>query len=113
MAKALKARLLVYAASPLFNGSFPYKDWENTNFETPGYGKELISLKYDRKKWEVAKAACQEAITAAEAAGHKLFSLEDAQSLYQQAGLPSRLFLSKAQKAERPTRTENSWNAYS
>ena len=88
MAKALKARLLVYAASPLFNGSFPYKDWENTNFETPGYGKELISLKYDRKKWEVAKAACQEAITAAEAAGHKLFSLEDAQSLYQQAGLP-------------------------
>ena len=34
------------------------------------------------------QAACQEAITAAEAAGHKLFSLEDAQSLYQQAGLP-------------------------
>lgn len=85
MAKALKARLLVYAASPLYNGSFPYKDWENTNFETPGYGKELISKKYDSQKWEAAKKACLEALAAAEAAGHKLFSLEDAQALYRQA----------------------------
>lgn len=87
MAKALKARLLVYAASPLYNGSFPFRDWKNDNFETPGYGKELVSLQYDRKKWEAAKTACQDALSAAEAAGHKLFRLEDARTLYNQAGL--------------------------
>lgn len=84
IAKALKARLLVYAASPLWNGSFPYPDWRNENFETPGYGTELVSHSYDRQKWETALQACQEAITAAEAAGHRLFGLSDAQSLITQ-----------------------------
>lgn len=87
MAKALKARLLVYAASPLFNGSFPYKDWQNTNFETPGYGKELVSTKYDEQKWKTALDACLEAYEAASNAGYKLLGLSDAQSLYQQAGI--------------------------
>lgn len=49
MAKALKARLLVYAASPLWNGKFPYPQWKNKNFETPGYGYDLVSLTYDPK----------------------------------------------------------------
>ncbi|AVM51057.1 RagB/SusD family nutrient uptake outer membrane protein [Capnocytophaga sp. oral taxon 878] len=62
IAKALKARLLVYAASPLWNGSFPYPNWKNTNFETPGYGYELVSKTYDASKWQRAKVACQEAL---------------------------------------------------
>ena len=28
---AIKSRLLLYAASPLWNGSFPYPDWKNTD----------------------------------------------------------------------------------
>lgn len=84
MAKALKARLLVYAASPLWNGSFPYVDWANKNFETPGYGKEIVSRTYDKQKWEDALLACREAIDVAEAAGHKFFSLEDAKALIEQ-----------------------------
>lgn len=84
MAKALKARLLVYAASPLWNGRFPYPDWKNTNFETPGYGKELVARAYDPKKWEAAKAACQEALDAAKQAGHELFADID---LYTRQGL--------------------------
>lgn len=87
MAKALKARLLVYAASPLWNGSFPYPDWRNKNFETPGYGMELVSHTYDKQKWEDALVACQEAIKAAEAAGHRLFSLSDAQALIEQENI--------------------------
>lgn len=73
MAKSLKARLLVYAASPLWNGKFPYPDWKNTNFETPGYGKELVARNYDQKKWEDAKVACEDAISAAQQAGHQLY----------------------------------------
>uniref|UniRef100_A0AB33JKK4 RagB/SusD family nutrient uptake outer membrane protein n=1 Tax=Prevotella sp. GTC17260 TaxID=3236796 RepID=A0AB33JKK4_9BACT len=87
IAKALKARLLVYAASPLWNGSFPYPEWKNKNFETPGYGQELVSHAYDKKKWDTALAACKEAIQAAEAAGHRLMQLSDAQTLINQESI--------------------------
>lgn len=76
--KALKGRVLVYAASSLWNGSFPNKNWKNTNYETPGYGMDLVSGNYDRAKWERALKACQEALSAAEAAGYELFDIEAA-----------------------------------
>ena len=59
--KALKSRILLYAASPLFNGQFPYPEWRN-KVETPGYGYELVSSTYDRNKWVLAKEAAQEAL---------------------------------------------------
>lgn len=62
--KALKARILLYAASPLFNGKFPYPQWTN-KVETPGYGTELISKTYDREKWVRAKNASEEALALA------------------------------------------------
>lgn len=68
IALALKAKALLYAASPLWNGSFPFPEWKNTNFETPGYGKELVSKTYSREKWVRAEEACQAALDAAEAA---------------------------------------------
>lgn len=78
MAKALKARLLVYAASPLWNGEFPYPEWKNTNFETPGYGYDLVSGTYDRSKWERAKVAAEEALQfALNQGGAKLYTDEE------------------------------------
>lgn len=77
MAKALKARLLVYAASPLWNGEFPYPEWKNTNYETPGYGKDLVSINYDANKWQRAKVACEEAINFATSNGYALFTDEN------------------------------------
>lgn len=62
--KALKARIRLYAASPLFNGQFPYPQWTN-KVETPGYGTELISSTYDRQKWVRAKDASEEALALA------------------------------------------------
>lgn len=73
MAKALKARLLVHAASPLWNGSFPYPEWKNSKFETEGYGLELVSHNYDPKKWERARQACEEALNHALSAGFTLY----------------------------------------
>lgn len=91
IAKCLKARVLLYAASPLWNGSFPYKNWKNETFETPEYDKELVSLTYDRKKWERALTACQEALTAATTAGYDLFNLEEAntKAIQDQLDLPT------------------------
>lgn len=75
IAYGLKARALLYAASPLWNGSFPYRNWKNkinSSYDSVDYGKELVSLQYDPKKWERARIACEEALTEALNAGHVL-----------------------------------------
>lgn len=74
IAKAMKARLLLLVASPLYNGEFPYPDWKNPNFVTDGYGNELVSHTYSRKKWEKAYEAVDDAISVAEQAGHSLMT---------------------------------------
>lgn len=77
IACALKARVLLYAASPLWNGGFPYKDWRNNVTSSYGgvdYGYELVSSTYDRSKWERALQACQEALEEAQIAGHSLYN---------------------------------------
>lgn len=77
IALALKAKVLLYAASPLWNGKFPFPEWKNVKqgkaIETPGYGTALVSASYDRKKWERAEQACKEAMKAALDAGFYLF----------------------------------------
>lgn len=89
LCKALKARTLLYAASDLWNGSFPYPDWKNVNYETPGYGTELVSKTYSREKWERALAACKEALNYATNEGQrKLMQTEDAMRLVERYGVP-------------------------
>lgn len=88
IAKAVKARLLLYAASPLWNGSFPYPNWQNENFETPGYGKALVSNTYDKSKWERALAACQEALTLATTSGDRELYDDDEYYSRQSLSLP-------------------------
>lgn len=81
--KAIRARLYVLAASPLWNGSFPSRTWKNTRWETPGYGYELVSHEYDRNKWVKAREACLDAIESAEAAGHHLFTYDESEIIRQ------------------------------
>lgn len=67
-ALALKAVVLTYAASPLFNGNTDYADFKNRD------GVQLFSQQKDPEKWHKAAVACDEAIKACEAAGYKLIS---------------------------------------
>lgn len=70
IAMACRAQLLLLAASDLYNGSFPYPDWENPKYETPGYGRKLVSsAPRSREKWQRAYDATREAIELAEGAG--------------------------------------------
>ncbi len=71
MCKALKAKVLLLVASPLFNGSFPWPDFKNVNWETPGYGTELVSKTYDVEKYRAALQAADEAIRLAEGDGRR------------------------------------------
>ncbi|MFB2119395.1 RagB/SusD family nutrient uptake outer membrane protein [Parapedobacter sp. 2B3] len=66
-ALALKSRLLLYAASPLWNGNADYAKMQNPD------GTQLIPATYDESKWQAAATAAQAAITAASGAGYKLF----------------------------------------
>lgn len=52
---ALKAKVLLYAASPLFNGNAFYSDFTNKN------GELLFNSSYDRNKWLLAAEAADKA----------------------------------------------------
>lgn len=69
MTKALKARLLLYAASPLFNGNSEYY----SNFKNND-GGQLMNLTYDGTKWQRAADACLDAINAAQSASVSLYT---------------------------------------
>lgn len=69
--KALKAKVLLLVASPLFNGSFPWNNFKNENWETPGYGYELVSREYNPEKYRLALQAADEAIRLAEGEGRR------------------------------------------
>lgn len=69
--KALKAKVLLLVASPIYNGKFPYDNFRNVNYETPGYGLELVSHTYSEEKVRRAYQAADEAIKLAEGEGKR------------------------------------------
>ncbi|MCJ8209576.1 RagB/SusD family nutrient uptake outer membrane protein [Mucilaginibacter sp. RS28] len=56
-ALAMKSEVLLYAASPLFNGNTEFKDLTNKD------GKVLINQQYDVNKWKKAADAAKDFIT--------------------------------------------------
>lgn len=71
MCLAVRARMLLFAASPLVNGNPDYANHKNKD------GENLFSTTEDKSKWAYAAQACKELIDAAEAAGHKLYTVEN------------------------------------
>lgn len=65
-ALAIRARTLLFAASPLFNGNPDYNNWKNT------HGTNLFS-NYDASKWARAASAFKELIDASAVAGYGLY----------------------------------------
>ena len=76
-AMALRARLLLYAASPQFNGGEKFRTLYQ-NFKNPD-GTQMISITENPEKWKTAKEACWEAIQLAESAGagHSLYEAQE------------------------------------
>lgn len=67
IALAVKARLLVMAASPLFNGNSDFASLKNDD------GQALFSTSYSVEKWQRAAAAAKQAIEVANQAGFELY----------------------------------------
>lgn len=66
IALSMKAKIWVYAASPLFNGNPDYANFVDNK------GTHLFSTKYDPVKWDSAVAACKAAIDICQSSGFKL-----------------------------------------
>ncbi|SFL44435.1 Starch-binding associating with outer membrane [Porphyromonadaceae bacterium KH3CP3RA] len=67
IALSLKAKVLVTAASPLFNGNSDYTGFTNKD------GTPLFNTTFDVEKWQKAADACKEAIEFCESLGHRLY----------------------------------------
>lgn len=76
-ALALKARVLLYAASPLFNTANPYMSVGADKAKLIGYGN------FDKNRWKLAADAAKEALDAAIAAGYGLYKGGTPQTNYE------------------------------
>lgn len=68
MAYALKAQVLTYAASPMYNGNTDYADFIDRR------GIQLFPQEYKPEKWKRAVDALKEAIDVAHEANHELYN---------------------------------------
>jgi starch-binding outer membrane protein, SusD/RagB family len=98
IALAFKAKVLVYAASPLFNGNTDAAGLVNPD------GTVLFNTSYSKAKWDSAAAACKKAIEISHQAGLKLYRFN---SELQQFKLSDTI---KTQLGLRNTITER-WNS--
>lgn len=69
MCLTTRARMLLFAASPLVNGNEWYASYENND------GTLLFNSAYDQNKWVKAAEACKLVVEAAEAAGYALYTV--------------------------------------
>lgn len=67
IALAVKAKVLLMAASPLFNGNSDYASFRDQD------GTSFFSASYDANKWKLAADAAKAAIDGADAAGFQLY----------------------------------------
>lgn len=70
--RAVKAQVLLLAASPLFNGNSDFANFRDKD------GQLLFAADPDPDKWAKAADAALEAIESAESAGHELYYFDDA-----------------------------------
>lgn len=84
IAKAIKGKVLLYAASPLYNGNTDFSNMINSD------GTNLISQTKDIEKWRKAEVALKDAINIAEAAGVSLYNAKSGVDDFETAMLNTR-----------------------
>ncbi len=67
----LKAKALMYWASPLFNGNTEYNNFLDHN------GEHFFNQTYDPERWQLAADACKEAIDICQVSGIRLYRTSD------------------------------------
>lgn len=67
----IKAKVLIYWASPLFNGNTNYASFLDHN------GEPFFNQIYDQERWKRAAEACDSAITVCNSSGVRLYQMSD------------------------------------
>lgn len=67
----LKAKVLLYWASPLFNGNTDYNSFLDHN------GEPFFNQVYEQSRWTAAADACKKAVEVCESAGIRLYQTSD------------------------------------
>lgn len=75
-ALAMKARVLMFYASPLFNGNTEYESFKNHK------GESFFNQTYDKSRWARAVAACDTAIKICNQNGIRLYQKSDYKTQY-------------------------------
>lgn len=70
IAAAIRAKIMVHAASPFYNGNTMYENFKDSR------GTQLWPSNYDPSKWQRAAEACKKAIDICHEAGYQLFEYE-------------------------------------
>ncbi|MDO5650307.1 MAG: RagB/SusD family nutrient uptake outer membrane protein, partial [Gallicola sp.] len=70
VALAMKAKVLVYSASPFYNGNTDYANFLNKD------GAQMFEQAYSEKKWQKAMNAAKEAIELCHSLGYSLYEFE-------------------------------------
>ena len=72
IATAVESQILLFHASPLFNGNTELSDFKNLD------GKQLFNQTYDAGRWKIAANSSKEAIDLAQSVGKSLYKVTDA-----------------------------------
>lgn len=80
IAAAIKSRVLLYAASPLYNGNSDFYE----TFTDPN-GSKFFNTTYDAEKWRLAADAAREALDLAISNGAELYTYSDVVPAYDSA----------------------------
>ncbi|MCL3780688.1 RagB/SusD family nutrient uptake outer membrane protein [Prolixibacteraceae bacterium JC049] len=75
IALSVKAKVMLFRASPLFNGNNDFEALHNND------GTKLFNTSYDENKWAEAASACKAAIEASESIGVQLYRFNSLQQL--------------------------------
>ena len=109
VAEAVKSEILLFHASPLYNGNTSMSNWRNYD------GKQLINPTYDPSKWQKAAAQAKAAIDIAEANGKALY-VKNGSSEFETAYLSTRdVFWDGYQKEGiwlRPSTNRHQWEIH-
>ena len=97
IAKAIKAKVLMLAASPLFNGNPDYSSFRGKD------GSSLVNPVFDPLKWVAAQNACKDAVETAITSGHRLYEFNKILPF----AIPDEI---KTELTERATLTDNILN---
>lgn len=110
IATALESKILLYHASPLFNGNTELADFKNLD------GTVLFNQSYDASRWERAAQKAKEAIDIAESNGKSLYKVED-EDPFRAGYLSSRNLYWDGWREEgiwvRPASAESTWQIHS